>query len=103
MLGKPSGNPDAVVAVSVEALVPANHVLRRLHAALDLSFVREKVAALYSRFGRPSIDPELVVRMWILQHFYRRAGRLPRRERRPPRWSSKPGVSRAARTKAATP
>jgi IS5 family transposase len=70
MLGKQSLHPDQVVGVSVEALVPANHTLRRLHAALDLGFVREKVASVYSRFGRPSVDPELVVRMWILQHLY---------------------------------
>jgi len=70
MLGKQSNHTDQPQFVTVEALVPANHVLRRLHAALDLSFVREKVASLYSRFGRPSVDPELVVRLWILQHFY---------------------------------
>jgi transposase len=70
MLGQQSNHTEEPECVTVEALVPANHVLRRLHAALDLSFVREKVAGLYSRFGRPSVDPELVVRMWILQHFY---------------------------------
>jgi transposase len=70
MLGKQSNHADQPQLVTVEALVPANHVLRRLHAVLDLAFVRERVASLYSRFGRPSVDPELVVRMWILQHFY---------------------------------
>ena len=70
MLGKQFNHADEAQLVTVEALVPPNHVLRRLHAVLDLSFVRERVASLYSRFGRPSVDPELVVRMWILQHFY---------------------------------
>jgi transposase len=70
MLGKQSNHTDQPQLVTVEALVPPNHVLRRLHAALDLAFVRDKVASLYSRFGRPSVDPELVVRIWILQHFY---------------------------------
>ena len=70
MLGKQSNHSDQPQLVTVEALVPAHHVLRRLHAVLDLTFVREKVAPLYSRFGRPSVDPELVVRIWILQHFY---------------------------------
>ena len=70
MLGKQENHTDQPQLVTVEALVPQNHILRRLHAALDLSFVREKVAPLYSRFGRPSLDPELVVRLWILQHFY---------------------------------
>lgn len=70
MLGKQENHTHQPQLVTVDALVPRNHVLRRLHAALDLAFVREKVASLYSRFGRPSVDPELVVRIWILQHFY---------------------------------
>src|SRR5262245_45443432 len=70
MLGKQSNHSGQPQLVTVEALVPPNHVLRRLHAALDLTFVRERVAPLYSQFGRPSVDPELVVRMWILQQFY---------------------------------
>jgi transposase len=57
--------------VDVESLVPANHRLRQIDAALDLSFVREAVAACYTlRRGRPSIDPELAVRMMILGVLY---------------------------------
>jgi IS5 family transposase len=70
MIGKQSRNTDQVQCVSTEVLVPQNHVLRRLHAALDLSFVRERVAPFYSEIGRLSIDPEVVARMWILQHYY---------------------------------
>lgn len=70
MLGKQSQNTDLFQYVTMEQLVPKNHVLRKLHAALDFGFVREKVAHLYSRLGRRSVDPEVVVRMWLLQHFY---------------------------------
>src|SRR5437867_562816 len=70
MIGKQPRNTDQVQCVSTEVLVPQNHVLRRLHAALDLSFVRERVAPFYSEIGRLSIDPEVVARMWILQHYY---------------------------------
>ena len=70
MIGKQPRNTDQVQCVSTETLVPAGHVLRRLHAALDLSFVRERVAPFYSEIGRHSIDPEVVARMWILQHYY---------------------------------
>src|SRR6185436_8164788 len=70
MLGKQSTNTDLFQCVTMEQLVPRNHVLRRLHAALDLGFVRDKVAHLYSHLGRPSLDPEVVVRIWLLQHFY---------------------------------
>lgn len=70
MLGNQTPNTDLFQLVTMESLVPAGHVLRRLHAALDLSFVRVHVASLYSEIGRPSVDPDVVVRLWILQHFY---------------------------------
>ena len=44
-------------ALSLEDLVPDDHFYRRLEARLDLSFVREMVAALYAKGGRPSVDP----------------------------------------------
>ena len=44
--------------VTIEDLVPAEHFLRKLEVALDLSFVYEETAHLYSRrYGRPPIDP----------------------------------------------
>src|SRR5215208_5459885 len=70
MIGKQPRHTEQMQWVSTDALVPTRHVLRRLHAALDLSFVRELVAPYYSEIGRLSIDPEVVARMWILQHFY---------------------------------
>lgn len=70
MLGSQGDNTDLFQLVTMDALVPANHRLRRLKAILDLSFVRERVAARYSSVGRPSVDPEVVVRMWILQYLH---------------------------------
>ena len=43
--------------LSLEDLVPDEHFYRRLEARLDLSFVREMVAPLYAKGGRPSVDP----------------------------------------------
>jgi hypothetical protein len=43
--------------LSLEGLVPEDHFYRRLEARLDLSFVRELVAPLYAKGGRPSVDP----------------------------------------------
>lgn len=70
MLGKQSTDTELFQCVTMESLVPPNHTLRQLRAALDVGFVRERVAHLYSGVGRPSVDPEVVVRLWILQHFY---------------------------------
>jgi transposase len=43
--------------------VPATHLLRSIDRFVDLSDVRSHVAPFYSSTGRPSIDPELLIRM----------------------------------------
>lgn len=50
----------------LEDVVPADHFLRRIDAALDLDWLRRELAPYYSRTGRPSICPELMVRMLIV-------------------------------------
>ena len=57
--------------VTIEDLVPAGHFLRKLEAALDLSFVRAETARLYSRrFGRPPIDPVVLVKYLLVGYLY---------------------------------
>ena len=57
--------------VTIEDLVPENHFLRRLEAALDLSCVHEETAHLYSqRYGRPPIDPVVMVKYLLLVFLY---------------------------------
>jgi transposase len=46
---------------SFESHLPAQHLLRRIDALLDLSFVRTELASFYSSTGRPSVDPELMI------------------------------------------
>lgn len=71
MLGRNRSEPALFQMVDVEALVPPGHLLRRVDAVVDLSFVREAVAECYSAgAGRPSIDPELAVRMMLLGELY---------------------------------
>jgi hypothetical protein len=53
-------------AFDLEAVVPGDHQVRRIAAVLDLSWVRAELAPHYSHTGRPSIDPELMIRMLIL-------------------------------------
>jgi len=43
--------------VSLEELVPKDNFYRRLEERLNVSFVRDMVAPLYARDGRPSVDP----------------------------------------------
>ena len=54
----------------LEAVVPDDHQVRRIAAVLDLSWVRRELAPHYSHTGRPSIDPELMLRMLILGYVF---------------------------------
>ena len=54
----------------LEDHVPEDHLLRRIDAFLDLSGLREHLAPYYSHTGRPSIDPELLIRMLIVGYCY---------------------------------
>jgi hypothetical protein len=48
---------------SLEKQVPTDHMLRSIDRCVDLGPVRTHLASFYSSTGRPSIDPELLVRM----------------------------------------
>jgi transposase len=50
--------------------IPADHLLRLIDQHIDLSFVRERVKSLYSATGRPSIDPEILLRLLLVGYLY---------------------------------
>ena len=54
----------------LEDVVPEDHLVRKIAAVLDLSWVRAELAPHYSRVGRPSIDPELMIRMLIVGYAF---------------------------------
>jgi hypothetical protein len=51
---------------SLERHVPDDHLLRKIDRFVDLSEVRAHLGPYYSGVGRPSIDPELIMRMLIV-------------------------------------
>jgi transposase len=57
---------------NLERRVPADHLLRRINpvVAQIMPEVREKLAPFYSDIGRPSIDPELLIRMLIVGYCF---------------------------------
>src|SRR6202048_3073713 len=57
---------------NLEEHIPADHLLRRLNPIVTrvLADLREKLAPFYSDIGRPSIDPELMIRMLIVGYCY---------------------------------
>jgi len=54
----------------LEDHVPQDHLLRQIAKVLDLSDVREKLAPYYRAMGRPSLDPELMIRMLLIGYLY---------------------------------
>jgi len=50
--------------------VPGDHLLRHIDAVLDLGEVRAQLKPFYSSIGRPSVDPELMLRMLIVGYCY---------------------------------
>ena len=53
---------------SLERHVPADHILRSIDRFVDLSDVRGHLAPFYSTTGRPSVAPELLIRMLIVAY-----------------------------------
>ena len=71
MLGRNPSEPTLFQMVDMEGLIPADHKLRKIDSVLDLSFVAEVVSECYAEGrGRPSVDPELAVRMMLLGVLY---------------------------------
>ena len=50
--------------------IPQDHLLRQIDRVLDLSTLRDHLAPFYSHTGRPSIEPELMIRMLLIGYCY---------------------------------
>jgi transposase len=55
---------------SLERHVPPDHLLRSIDRFVELSEIRRELTPFYSSTGRPSIDPELMIRMLIVGHCF---------------------------------
>lgn len=56
--------------ISLEQLVPQDHLVRRLAKAVDFQWVRRITSQYYSHTGRPSIDPAVIAKMLVLGFLY---------------------------------
>ncbi|MDB5995338.1 MAG: family transposase [Pseudomonas sp.] len=65
-----SGQERLFYSFNVEDHIPANHLLRSIDQCLDLSDLRHHLADFHSPVRRPSIDPELMIRMLIVGYCY---------------------------------
>ncbi len=71
MMGEQLGRQDRLFyEFCLDDRVPADHLLRRIDAVLDLSWLRAELAPYYSHTGSPSVDPELLIRMLVIGYCY---------------------------------
>ncbi|WP_257676522.1 transposase, partial [Clostridium felsineum] len=55
---------------SLEDLVPKDHLLRKIDESIDFNFIYDEVSELYSDFGRPSIDPVVLIKIVLVQYLF---------------------------------
>lgn len=70
MMGEQARTEPLFYYFRLEDQVPEHHLLRRLDRYVDFSFVRERLREAYSPLGRPSIDPEILLRILLVGYLY---------------------------------
>src|SRR5947209_7279052 len=70
MMGNHSRSESLFHYFRLEDQVPENHLLRLIDRHVNFDFVRAKLKDRYSDTGRPSIDPELLLRMLLVGYLY---------------------------------
>ena len=73
MMGRQTGDQSQLFYLfNLERRIPASHLLRLINPIVTqiLIELREKLTPFYSEIGRPSIDPELMIRMLIVGYCY---------------------------------
>ena len=61
---------DQLEFIAIDQLVPEEHLVRKIEAVIDFSFIYPLVENLYSTLGRPSIDPVVLMKMTFIQYVF---------------------------------
>ena len=71
MLNKNEENRQVLEIVSIDGIVPREHLLRKIDAAVNFNHIYDLVEDLYCLDnGRPSIDPVVLFKIVLIQHLY---------------------------------
>ncbi len=70
MMGQHARSEALFYYFRLEDQIPENHLLRLIDKHVSFSFVREQLQDSYSDTGRPSIDPELLLRILLIGYLY---------------------------------
>ena len=70
MMGQQPRTESLFYYFRLEEQIPADHLLRLIDCYIDFGFVREQLKGFYSATGRPSIDPEVLLRLLVVGYLY---------------------------------
>lgn len=71
MLKKPTAQQTELEMVTLESLVPPDHLLRKIDAVIDFSFIHDRVSGLYCRDnGRPALDPVMMFKALFIGYLF---------------------------------
>jgi transposase len=70
MMGQQLRTESLFYYFRLEDQIPEDHLLRLMDRFVDFSFVRERLKGFYSSTGRPSIDPEVLLRLLLVGYLY---------------------------------
>ena len=71
MTQNPDKNRTQIQMFCMDDLVPVDHLLRQVEAAIDWSFIYDLVVEKYSTdYGRPSLDPVMLIKLLVIQYLY---------------------------------
>ena len=70
MMGKHQFAPKLYYELSLDRLIPQDHLLRQIAAAIDFSFVYSLARPYYSHTGQPSVDPIVLFKTLLVGYLY---------------------------------
>jgi transposase len=70
MMGQQPRTESLFYYFRLEDQIPEDHLLRMIDHYVDFRFVRERLKSFYSSTGRPSIDPEVLLRLLLVGYLY---------------------------------
>jgi transposase len=71
MIKRTSSHQSTIELVSIDGLVPRDHLLRKIDKAIDFGFIYDKVKDLYCPDnGRPAIDPVVLFKMLFIGYLF---------------------------------
>lgn len=71
MLKEPEVPQDELELLTIESLVPSDHLLRKIEGAVDLEFIRDRVRHLYCEDnGRPALDPVVLFKLLFIGYLF---------------------------------